>query len=651
MKKIVVLIALMFMTLAMFAQGGCPERLSYQAVIRDSQNKLVTDRSDITVEFVIEADGREVYWEKHVNVNSNANGLISIMLGEDFESNRGSISGINWPNATITTSVKVGNEEPTSATAPVVAVPYALYACEINPESVTITTLKTDINNHIDDTLGHYFTKTETQTLVHDTAEVLRDLINDLGQSGSADLSALRIKMHNDSITYTARMHEDSLTLAARIQGDSVTLTDKIRLDSTAIMAHIKDTLKNYLLTKDLCDSVVKCPDIIGMKADIAANASNIAINKQAIKDTAAAIRASIHALDSVDSVDLSAVYAKIKADSTLLAKADSTIKARIVTDSTAIMTHIQDTLKKYLLTKDLCDSVMNCEGITEMKTGIATNASNIAANAQGIKDTAAAIRASIHALDSVDSVDLTKVYAKIKADSTLLAKADSTIKARIVTDSTAIMAHIKDTLNKYYLKIETQTLVHDTAEVLRNMINSAIDTLVGKNTIATVATSGSYNDLADKPEIPTPFSGDYNDLTNTPEIPVVNDGKLAVILNKDTIGKFSADQSENVTIKLMNKMTTLKLVLDSEEDSTHFRSLDTAAASAVATVLPIPEGFTNIDTTNHIVQLFINGVYVGDTDDGVVTIYKNRLYYDAEKNDIYYPMIGDRIKVVYWVK
>lgn len=49
---------------------------------------------------------------------------------------------------------------------------------------------------------------------------------------------------------------------------------------------------------------------------------------------------------------------------------------------------------------------------------------------------------------------------------------------------------------------------------------SSAIDYIKNKPNLATVATSGSYNDLINKPTL---FSGDYNDLTNKPTIPSTN--------------------------------------------------------------------------------------------------------------------------------
>ena len=53
---------------------------------------------------------------------------------------------------------------------------------------------------------------------------------------------------------------------------------------------------------------------------------------------------------------------------------------------------------------------------------------------------------------------------------------------------------------------------------------------------LATVAHTGSYNDLTDKPTLATvATTGNYNDLTGTPEIPTVNNAKLTIKQNGET--------------------------------------------------------------------------------------------------------------------
>ncbi|MBR3578122.1 MAG: hypothetical protein IKN98_05020 [Bacteroidales bacterium] len=56
-------------------------------------------------------------------------------------------------------------------------------------------------------------------------------------------------------------------------------------------------------------------------------------------------------------------------------------------------------------------------------------------------------------------------------------------------------------------------------------------------------------------------------------------------------------------------------------------------------------------DTDNHLVQMYINGVYVGDTEDSVVKISGTKAQYQKVNNNNYDLVAGDRVQFVYWVK
>ena len=56
-------------------------------------------------------------------------------------------------------------------------------------------------------------------------------------------------------------------------------------------------------------------------------------------------------------------------------------------------------------------------------------------------------------------------------------------------------------------------------------------------------------------------------------------------------------------------------------------------------------------DTDSHLVQMYINGVYVGDTQDGVVKIVGTKAQYQKAVNGNYDLIAGDRVQFVYWVK
>lgn len=123
------------------------------------------------------------------------------------------------------------------------------------------------------------------------------------------------------------------------------------------------------------------------------------------------------------------------------------------------------------------------------------------------------------------------------------------------------------------------------------------IDTeVVDEVDLATVATTGDYDDLVNKPTIPTatsdltndsgyitssaltPYalssslaavatSGDFDDLINKPIIPTVNDGTLTINQNGVLKGTFTANASSNTTIDL-DTVTTVATVYNYSEES-----------------------------------------------------------------------------------
>ena len=109
------------------------------------------------------------------------------------------------------------------------------------------------------------------------------------------------------------------------------------------------------------------------------------------------------------------------------------------------------------------------------------------------------------------------------------------------------------------------------------------------KPNLATVATSGSYNDLTNKPTIPAAqvnsdwnansgvaqilnkpslatvaTSGSYNDLSNKPTIPTVNNATLTIQKNGTNVQTFTANQSTNATANITVPTKTSDITNDS---------------------------------------------------------------------------------------
>ena len=82
---------------------------------------------------------------------------------------------------------------------------------------------------------------------------------------------------------------------------------------------------------------------------------------------------------------------------------------------------------------------------------------------------------------------------------------------------------------------------------------------LTGKPSLATVATSGAYADLSGKPNLAAvATSGNYNDLSNKPTIPTVNNATLTIQQNGATVKTFTANASSNVTANITSPVITM---------------------------------------------------------------------------------------------
>ena len=132
MKKITTLIILLLCAVSLFAQA--PEKFSYQAVVRNASNALVSD-AQVGVRVSIlqgSANGNAVYVETH-SATTNANGLLTVEIGGGSVQ-QGSFADIDWANGPYflktETDPNGGNSYMVTSTQQLLSVPYALYAKE-----------------------------------------------------------------------------------------------------------------------------------------------------------------------------------------------------------------------------------------------------------------------------------------------------------------------------------------------------------------------------------------------------------------------------------------------------------------------------------------------------------------------------------------
>jgi uncharacterized protein (TIGR02145 family) len=130
MKKLFTLFASIFIALSIYAQS--PNKMSYQAVIRNSSNALVTNQF-IGMRIRIlqgSVSGSSVYVETHLTT-TNTNGLATIEIGGGTVVS-GNFSTINWANGPYYCKTETdptgGTSYSITGTSQLLSVPYALFS-------------------------------------------------------------------------------------------------------------------------------------------------------------------------------------------------------------------------------------------------------------------------------------------------------------------------------------------------------------------------------------------------------------------------------------------------------------------------------------------------------------------------------------------
>ena len=248
MKKFLLSVfALLLVTATVSAQ-----KLSYQAVVRDSHNRLVVNTNVNVVVTITYGSGT---YTESLDGMTNANGLMSLEIG-----GASGFSSIDWRNAWIRTVITIPGDGTVEDLVQVTATPlalYANYAGDISPEAPTITA----IYSHIGDTLSHY----PTTDVLKDTAAAIR-----------ADMSAAQV---NADWEATSGVEQ---------------ILNKPDLSVYATNAHLNDTLGHYPTINALKDTAANIRSSVNMQVTrLQQNIDSTSLHvRDALVDTAAAIRA-----------------------------------------------------------------------------------------------------------------------------------------------------------------------------------------------------------------------------------------------------------------------------------------------------------------------------------------------------------------------
>ncbi len=132
MKKLFTLLVIVILTLSVNAQP--PDKMSYQAVVRNNSGELVTNQAVGMKISILQGSstGTVVFSETYSpNPQTNANGLVTIEIGSGTAT-AGSFSAINWSSGTYylrtETDPAGGTNYTISGTCQLLSVPYAIHA-------------------------------------------------------------------------------------------------------------------------------------------------------------------------------------------------------------------------------------------------------------------------------------------------------------------------------------------------------------------------------------------------------------------------------------------------------------------------------------------------------------------------------------------
>jgi hypothetical protein len=326
MKRIFTILAAVFLTATLWAQS--PEKMSYQAVIRDASDNLATNQT-IGMQISIlqgSASGTAVYTETQ-EPTTNANGLVTIEIGNG--STLDTFANIDWSTDTYFIKTETdptgGINYTITGVSQLLSVPYALHAktaetvtggiTESDPvyttsEAANITA--SDISN-----LGNLSGTNSgnqdisgivtNQQAIQDTASQIRADIPDV--SGFVSTESDPTFTSSQAVNITASDISNLGNLSGTNSGDQdisgiVTNQQAIQDTASQIRADIPD-VSGFVSTES--DPVYTTSEAAKITASDITNLGNlsgtnsgdqditgIATNTQAIQDTASQIRADI---------------------------------------------------------------------------------------------------------------------------------------------------------------------------------------------------------------------------------------------------------------------------------------------------------------------------------------------------------------------
>ena len=286
MKKFLLLIVMVVMAVVAMAQST--NKISYQAVVRDAQNRLAIN-TNVSVKVTIGS------YVETFDVTTNANGLMSFQIPNTEVT---AFNAIDWSTASITTEVTIGSEPAVTNTVPVNAVPYSLYAADVNPNGAAVVaiydkikadsvalagyindnkqaiidtadhirtemlTMNTKLQENIDSTSTHIRTdmntmNTKLQGNIDTTSTQIRNTVNTVKSDLQANIDTTSTQIRSTINTMNTKLQENIDSTSSHIRTDMNTMNTKLQGNIDTVSSQIRGALKTVAFTgsyNDLSD-------------------------------------------------------------------------------------------------------------------------------------------------------------------------------------------------------------------------------------------------------------------------------------------------------------------------------------------------------------------------------------------------------------
>lgn len=311
MKKILLFTMLAMLTVA----SAVAQTLSYQAVVRDGNNKFVQD-SDIPVDVTIMVDGSERYFESR-EARTNHNGVISFSIGgtgrvwpvaghatDDLSAIEG------WANAMIMVTYHLASGDVT-VNSPVSAVPYALeVAPSAIPAQVQANWAETSTTN-----AAYIQNKPDLATVA--TSGSYNDLTDKPDAPNNAVITIARNNTAVENGTFTVdQSTNQTINIAVPTTVAELSdATDYVKVDADNDFTGTNTVPSGFILSGDDATTSVNCGNVVVNACDLLAVFDSLNRRIGALEDALDALMRAVPPTVTVSLSDITSNSMKATAD------------------------------------------------------------------------------------------------------------------------------------------------------------------------------------------------------------------------------------------------------------------------------------------------------------------------------------------------